>query len=179
MVTCITESDNLNVRTQLDVTIKCRTYEDFGYNHEDGNSLRFEMNEKSFDLENDLNSDLQWFKENLDSVSDIKFVSAEVKEAEFEDEDDYTSGVVNIRVEMLTDTAPSDYDLEYVSECITESLSDMVEARVYGEETYLEDYVDYSRDGYVGQREHTIEVDRKVSISNVPEEMSWQKVMNK
>ena len=167
MITLLKESASMPVTTKLLITANCRTYEEFD-GPDEGAHLKYEMSIEDADIMNRFEeSEEKSIGESLTPPQAIKVESAVISNAYFEDEEDYESGRIEITITMKSEQTISDTDLPYIAECALADISDNLEAIVRGTYDYVEEYVDYTKDDYRGERMSTAEMLEHTPISHV------------
>jgi len=160
MITKLNEATEGKHTSKFYVTAQCKTYED--YNHcEDYSSLRFDLECTKKNITEEAN------EQSEDLEGGITFKKVEIDAAGFDDEEDCESGIVALDIEMTSDKTQDDDDLQAIAEWVLEVVPDYIEARIRGNYTFTDEFIDYSQSDYRGEETRTVEVDRTTSISRI------------
>ena len=176
MITILKESEEtpeLKVNTKIEITADCRTYEEY---EDEEDTLQFEMNVEEGDLMQGCKEFESELGQELDTPQRIEFKNAFINDAYFDDEDDCTSGKVEVHVQILSESSISDSDLDYISELCTDNLADHLSARVRGTIHYSREFYNPYASDHRGEQEVSEEIDETASISCIFDNITWKRV---
>lgn len=159
MITILKESDNTKVKTKVKFTGDCRTYEVYQADY-----LEFEMILPEYDLApifNRENANYEYVVDQPITYSDI-----DISDCEFEDLTDGESGKLVMVATINSERPLSEEDLAILADNALMELADEIKIHVTGVDTGFEEFVDYSRDDYRGERTVKIEIDDTDFISS-------------